>query len=227
MKILFETFFKLIIGFIIASIGVVMTINSNLGLSPWDVLHQGLSKITPLSIGGACIVVGLTVVLFSMFLGVNLVIGTILNTILMGVFIYWISYLNIIPLCSNFFTGTIMMILGMFLLGIGTYLYMSCGLGCGPRDGLMVALTKITKKPVKMIRAVIELSAMTAGYFLGGFVGIGTIITALGVGYCIQIIFTIFNFNANSIHHKSIKETFLWIKNCISSTSTTYDNISI
>lgn len=165
MKILFETFFKLIIGFIIASIGVVMTINSNLGLSPWDVLHQGLSKITPLSIGGACIVVGLTVVLFSMFLGVNLGIGTILNTILMGVFIDWISYLNIIPLCSNFFTGTIMMILGMFLLGIGTYLYMSCGLGCGPRDGLMVALTKITKKPVKMIRAVIELSAMTAGYF--------------------------------------------------------------
>ena len=153
MKILFETFFKLIIGFIIASIGVVMTINSNLGLSPWDVLHQGLSKITPLSIGGACIVVGLTVVLFSMFLGVNLGIGTILNTILMGVFIDWISYLNIIPLCSNFFTGTIMMILGMFLLGIGTYLYMSCGLGCGPRDGLMVALTKITKKPVKMIRA--------------------------------------------------------------------------
>ena len=92
MKILFETFFKLIIGFIIASIGVVMTINSNLGLSPWDVLHQGLSKITPLSIGGACIVVGLTVVLFSMFLGVNLGIGTILNTILMGVFIDWISY---------------------------------------------------------------------------------------------------------------------------------------
>ena len=227
MKILYETFFKLILGFIVASIGVVMTINSNLGLSPWDVLHQGLSKITPLSIGGACIVVGLIVVAFSMFLGVNLGIGTILNTILMGIFIDWITYFNFIPFCNNFFTGIIMMIIGMFLLALGTYLYMSCGLGCGPRDGLMVALTRITKKPVKIIRGIIELCAMTAGWFLGGYVGVGTIITALGVAYCVQIIFTLFKFDANSVHHKSIKETFIWIKDCLCSNTNTYDNLSI
>lgn len=226
MKILYKTFLKLIIGLLISSAGVVLTINSNLGLSPWDVLHQGLSKITHISIGNACTIVGINIVLLSRFLGVNIGIATILITILNGVFIDWISYLNIIPLCNTFFTGTIMMILGMFLIGFGTYLCMSCGLGCGPKDSLMVALTRITKKPVKIIRAIIELSAMTIGYFLGGFVGIGTIITALFVGYCIQIIFTIFNFNANSINHKSIKETFYWIKNCIYTTSNTYENIS-
>lgn len=225
MKTLSATFFKLLIGFLVASIGVVMTINSNLGLSPWDVLHQGLSKITPLSIGGACILVGLIVVSLSMFLGVNLGIGTILNTILMGVFIDWISYINIIPLCNNIFSGIIMMILGMFMLALGTYIYMICGLGCGPRDGLMVALTKITKKPVKIIRGLIEISALILGYTLGGYVGIGTLITAIGVGCCVQIVFTIFKFDPNSVHHKSIKETFIWTKDCIYNKSNISDNL--
>lgn len=209
------TFLRLFFGFFIAAFGIVLTINSNLGLSPWDVLHQGISKITPLTIGEASMLTGVLVVITSIFLGVNLGIATILNTFLLGSFMDLIIYSGIIPYSHNLLSGIMMMLGGIILLALGTYFYMSCSLGCAPRDGLMVALTRITKKPVNLIRGSIELTVLILGYLLGGYVGIGTFITAVSVGMCIQIVFKIFKFDVHSVHHKSLKEGFLWIKDCL------------
>lgn len=203
---------KMIIAFILAAIAIVMTINSNLGLSPWDVLHQGISKISFMTIGQASIFVGLAVIVISSFMGVSLGIATVVNTVMIGYVIDIVIKLGFIPLCQNIYSGIIMMLGGIFLLSFATYLYMSCGLGCGPRDGLMVALTKKTKYPVGLIRGVMEISVMSIGYLLGGFVGIGTVITAFGTGYFIKVIFKMFKFNVKKHEHMNIKEGLIWIR---------------
>ena len=196
--------FKLMGGFFLASLGIVFMINANLGLSPWDVLHQGITNVIPITIGQANIVVGIIVVISSMFLGVKIGIGTILNTILVGVFIDLITITKVIPMVHNLFIGILMLVVGMIFLGLGTCIYLSCELGCGPRDGLMTALTRITKKPVKLVRTTIEICALVCGWLLGGYVGIGTIITAIVLGYIIQLWCKILKLDIAILNHRSI-----------------------
>ena len=198
--------FKLMGGFFLAAVGIVFMIKANLGLSPWDVLHQGITKVMPITMGQANIVVGIIVVISSVFLGVKIGIGTILNTIFIGIFIDLITMMNIISLVDNLFIGIVMLVIGMVFMGLGTCIYLSCELGCGPRDGLMTALTRITKKPVKVIRTTIEVCALICGWLLGGYVGIGTIITAIGLGYIIQMWCKILKLDIAVLNHRSIIE---------------------
>ena len=201
-----KLFMKLIIGFIFCASSTVFMLNSNLGLSPWDVFHEGLSNISGMTIGQASIIVSLCVIILGILLGQKLGIGTILNILIVGKFIDLINESNIIPVANNLFTGVLMMIIGMLTMGYGCYLYISCGLGCGPRDGVMLSLSEKLNKPIKIIRAIIEVTVLVTGFILGGTVGIGTFISAFGLGYCIQLIFKMFKFDATNVRHKSILE---------------------
>lgn len=204
MKSKVYKFFRLIAGFIFCASSTIFMLNSNLGLSPWDVFHQGLSRITGITIGQANIIIGVLFVIVGMCFGQKLGIGTVLNMLLIGQFIDLIIYLDIIPVASNMVTGIIMMIIGMLLMGYGCYLYISCGLGCGPRDGVMLVLNKLLKKPIKYIRAGMEILVLIIGITLGGTVGLGTVISAMFLGYSIQLVFKLRNFDASKVEHKSI-----------------------
>ena len=92
---------------------------------------------------------------------------------------------------------------------------MSCELGCGPRDGLMSALSRITNKPIKLIRAVIELGAMALGWLLGGFVGVGTFITAIGLGYCFQFSSRLLKLDIVNLKHRNITDDFKYIQKVV------------
>lgn len=210
-----EIIMKMTLGFALCACGTVMAINSNLGLSPWDVFHQGLTNLTSLTMGQASIIVGVAIVIITSILGLKVGLGTIANILVIGYFIDFIMYRNLIPVSSNIYSGIFMMIVGMFLIAMGSYLYVACGMGCGPRDGLMIVLAKITGKPVGIIRASIEIAALTVGWFLGGFVGIGTLINAFGIGYFVQIVFKIFRFDVKSLKHKNMKQGFIFMKECI------------
>ena len=212
MKKLLKLILRLFIGFFVASMGIVFMLNSNLGAGPWDVFHQGLSNNTFLTIGQASIVAGFVVVALTTVLKLKVGIGTVLNMIFIGVFTDIILFTNLIPISKNLFTGLIMLFIGMMLMSIGTYLYISCELGCGPRDGLMVALTSITKKPVNVIRRSTELGALICGYILGGKIGVGTFIIALGLGGCMKFVFEFCNFDLGVLNHKSLKDTIPFIK---------------
>lgn len=194
---------RLLFGFIFCACSTVIALKSNLGLSSWDVFHQGLSNLTGLTMGQISMIVGLIVVTITVYLKLEIGIGTIANILLVGVFIDIINYLNIIPESTNLFTGVIMLIGSLLMMAIGSYLY----IGCGPRDGLMVVLVRITKKPVGLIRFYIELGVLITGCILGGTVGVGTLITAFCLGPCIQLVFKIFNFNVNELKHKNLKES--------------------
>ena len=202
---------RLILGFMFCACSTVMALKSNLGLSPWDVFHQGLSNITGLTIGQVSIIVGVIVVLITVLLKLEIGIGTIANMILIGFFIDLINYLNIIPESTNLLTGILMLIASLFVMAIGSYLYIGCELGCGPRDGLMIAIVRITGKSVGVIRFCIELGALVIGWMLGGTVGIGTLITVAFLGYAIQSVFKIFKLKVNELRHKRIKGSLVFL----------------
>lgn len=206
---------RLVIGVILCGSSTVFMLNSNLGLLPWDVFHQGISNITKMTIGQANIAVSFVIIFLGIALGEKVGIGTIVNIIVVGKVIDIINDINIIPVANNIFTGIVMLIIGMLVMGYGCYLYMGCGLGCGPRDSLMIGLSKKINKPVKMIKTIIEVTALIIGIILGGKFGIGTVISALGVGVFMQIIFKLNNFDAVQIKQKSIIESFYDIKTYI------------
>ena len=182
MKHGMKNFIRLVIGLFVCSIGIVLTIQANLGLSPWDAFHHGLSRNLGITMGQASMLLGIIVVIVDMFLGENLGIGTILNMFLIGIFMDFFMLNNIIPTSTNMIIGFIMLFIGMFIIGIGCVIYIGAGYGSGPRDGLMVALHKKTKRPVKTIKTYIEMFALLFGFILGGSIGIGTVITTLVFG---------------------------------------------
>lgn len=208
MKKVTVSVFRMTLGFFLCACGIVMALNSNLGLSPWDVFHQGLSNVTGITMGQASILVGVLIVVITYFLGLEVGIGTLANMIVIGFFIDLIIYLDFIPETHNLYIGLFMIVASLFMYGLASYLYLGCELGCGPRDGLMIILVKRTGKPVGLIRLFIESGALIIGYALGGTVGIGTLITALGIGFSIQLVFKLFKFDVNALNHRSIKQTF-------------------
>lgn len=211
---------KLIIGLFVCALGIVMTINANLGVAPWDAFHQGLAKVIGITLGTASIATGFVVVLVDIWLGQPIGRGTIINMIILGVFIDILMLNHLVPIFQNFLPSLIMLILGMIVNGYGIFIYMSAELGSGPRDGLMVILTKKTGKSVKLIKSTIEVIVVTIGFFMGGKVGIGTLILALFGGTVLQFVFKTVNYNVNEAKHTYIKDDILFLKEKLSKTET-------
>lgn len=199
-------FGRLMLGFVLCASSTIFMLNSNLGLSPWDVLHEGIANLTGITIGQANIIIGILFVILAMFCGQKIGIGTILNMILVGQFIDIIIYLDIIPTAHNMITGIIMMIIGMLVMGYGCYYYIGCGLGCGPRDGVMIILSKLLNKPINHVRTGMEIIVLISGILLGGTIGIGTVISAVFLGYSMQLVFKFRKFDAASVKHRSIMQ---------------------
>ena len=204
---------RLLLGFIIYGLAIVVMIHANIGLSPWDVFHQGISLKTGFSMGQISIMVGIIIIIIDAVLGEGIGFATLGNVVLIGTFLDIFENLKIVPYASNLFTGIIMMIIGIILAAIATVLYLKPALGSGPRDGLMLAINKRSSKSVGTIRTIIELSVLLAGWLLGGSVGVGTIISGVGLGYAIQIGFTISHIDSKALNHQSIYDTIKSLKN--------------
>ena len=208
MKNILLKFSRLLIGYFLYALGIVMTINAQQGLGPWGVFHQGLSSQLNITFGIAVNIVGAVIVILDFILGERIGWGTIGNVIFIGTFIDLIIIINLVPIFENTFLSFLMMLIGMFIISLAAYFYLSARLGAGPRDGLMIALTKLANKPVGLIRSAIEVTVLVAGYLLGGSVGWGTLIMSLGLGFFFQITFKMFNFNVKKVEHKYIDQDF-------------------
>jgi len=198
---------RLIFGLFLYALGIVVTLKAHVGYAPWEVFHVGLAGTMGISIGTASILTGLVIGLLTILLGEKLGLGTILNMVLIGIFLDIILGFNIIPLINNFVFGIIMMIAGLFIISLASYFYIGSAFGAGPRDSLMVALTRKTGLPIGLCRGIIEVAAVLVGWRLGGMVGIGTIIAAFAIGFCIQTIFKLLNFDAKEVKHESLDQT--------------------
>ena len=203
---------RLFLGLFLFALGIVMTINANLGLSPWDVFHQGLSKNINITMGQASISMGIIIVIANSILGERIGWGTLSNMIFIGIFMDVLMINNLVPTFENVIYKILMMLLGMFVIGAASFLYIGAGLGSGPRDGLMIALTKRTGKSIRVIRNAIEITVLIIGFALGGTIGIGTPIMAFAIGPVVQFAFMIFKFEVSKVKHRFIDEDIKYIK---------------
>ena len=179
----FSTSFFLIFGLIIFGFGEGLLILSTTGNSPWSVLAEGISKNSKLSIGAATFLVSVSVLFLWIFLKQKPGLGTIFNIIIISGMIDVTLYFFDPP--SSNILKYLLAIFSVMLVGIGSGIYLVANLGPGPRDGLMTGLTKITNLPIALVRASLEISVVIIGWYLGGTVGVGTLIFAFGIGPCV------------------------------------------
>ena len=201
------TIIKLFAGLFLYAAGIVMTINANIGLAPWDVFHQGLSKTFGITIGQASIGIGIIIIIINSLFKEKVGWGSLSNMLFIGVFVDILMLNHIIPEFENLVLRALMMFSGMFVIGVATYLYISVGLGAGPRDGLMVALTKRTGKSVRLVRNTIETVVVIIGYF-GRDGWSRDLVIALTIGVFVQLAFQLFKFDVKSgapVHRRGYK----------------------
>ena len=199
---------RLITGLFCYAIGIMLTIKAEIGYSPWDVFHAGIANTFDVPFGVTTIGVGAIIVVLATILGETVGIGTLLNMLLIGVFLDLIIWSGVIPTATNLWTGIAMLTAGMVVIAIATFFYISSGFGAGPRDSLMVALHRKTNLPVGLCRGIIEVLVTILGFLMGGLVGIGTIVTATLIGPFIQIVFHIVRFDPRTLHHESLADTY-------------------
>ena len=174
------TLIYLILGLILFGLGETLLITAGVGVSPWTVLAQGISFKTGYSIGLTTFFVSLGVLCLWIPLRQKPGVGTILNTIIVSIIID-VSF-PYLPVPELLVFQILQVIIGVVIVGLGSGFYLIANLGPGSRDGLMTGLQKKTNLPISLIRAILEISAVIVGWYLGGIVGIGTIVFALAIG---------------------------------------------
>ena len=181
----FSTFFFLCFGLSLFGLGEGLLIVSFTGASPWSVLAQGISLNVNLSIGTITLLISIAVLLLWIPLGLKPGMGTIFNALIVALMID--LCIKFIPTPSNYIHQIILAIISVITVGIGGGIYLVSNLGAGPRDGLMIGLQKITNLPIAVVRATLEISVVSFGWYLGGTVGVGTLFFAFGIGPCVAL----------------------------------------
>jgi uncharacterized membrane protein YczE len=202
--------FKLNSGLFFVALGIAMTIKAHIGYGPWEVFHAGLAQTFNISMGLASILDGLVIGVIIVLAGEKIGVGTVLNMVMIGL---WIDL--IMPLLKEqqtFKDGFIFLAMGLFVISYGLYFYMSAGLGAGPCDSLMVAITRRTKRSIGSCRGSMEVLVVVLGWSLGGMIGPGTVISAISLGFCIQTTFKLLKFDAIEIKHETIRDTYRFMK---------------
>lgn len=178
-------------GLLLFAVAIVSMLESGLGLPPWDVLHMGIAEHTPLTLGRAGVVVGLVIVAVAWIAGTLPGFGTIANAVVIGLAIDALSSLDAVARLSEspLLVRVGLLALGVWLFGVGSALYIGAGMGAGPRDSLMLTLTRRTGWRIGLVRASIEVTVLIIGLVLGGVAGIGTLTLALLVGPSVELSF--------------------------------------
>ena len=192
---------RLFFGLWLFGLGIVLTVKSDLGTAPWDVLHLGLTNYLPLTMGQVSQMTGIIVISFSWVLGIKPGWGSLANMYFIGLFIDIIMAGNWISVPDNWVGQLAMLFAGTWLIGWASYFYLSAAFGAGPRDSFMVGAIRKTGWPVWKVRTILEATVAALGYLLGGPIGIGTLLVVFTLGPSIQWAFNIMGKRAQDIEH--------------------------
>lgn len=196
------------LGLMLFGLGVHLTIQANIGVAPWDTLNMGLSKTFGILYGTASVIVSFTIIAIDILLRERIGIGTVLDAIVVGKTVDLLNWLDIVPdMEDNFPVSIGMMLIGLFIMGLGQVVYMRAGLCCGPRDSLMLAINRRLKKlPVGAVSVLMMIIVLLVGWRLGGPIGIGTIVCTFGIGIMMQFAFVITRFEPKDVEHTGFLE---------------------
>ena len=180
-----STFFFLCFGLMLFGLGEGLLIVSAAGASPWSVLAQGIYLNFGFSIGIITIIISVAVLILWLPLNQKPGIGTILNALIIGLMID--VCIKFVPIPENYVSQVFLAIIAVLIVGLGGGIYLVANLGAGPRDGLMIGLQKKTNLPIAAVRATLEITVMSIGWYLGGTVGVGTLLFAFGIGPAVAL----------------------------------------
>ena len=180
-------------------VAISLMIRANIGLDPWSVLHQGLSRVSGLSFGQVTQVVGLLLVIVNFaLLGLRPGLGTVLNMVLIGLWVDFFgrqAWLPSVPV-GAWAEGVLVFVVGIVLSGLAIGLYISPRFGAGPRDDFVLGWALRLRRSVRLVRGALELSVLSLGYLLGGSVGLGTLLFALLIGPVMQLFLRLFHYSS-------------------------------
>ncbi len=174
---------RLLTGLATMGVGIALMAHADLGLGPWDVLHQGIAERTGLTLGLLNILVGAAVLALWVPLRQRPGLGTVLNVLVIGAVVD--LTLALLPDLGPLPVRAVAMVAGVVLMGVGSGLYIGAGLGPGPRDGLMTGVAE-RGHTVRSVRTALELTVLALGWLLGGTVGVGTVVQAVAIGPLVQ-----------------------------------------
>ncbi|MEV6943571.1 hypothetical protein AB0N07_16560 [Streptomyces sp. NPDC051172] len=182
---------QLYVGLALYGVSSALLVEAGLGLEPWGVLHQGLARLTGLTIGVVSIVVGAAVLLLWIPLRQRPGLGTVSNVFVVGLAMD--GTLALVPAVHSLAVRIPLLLAGILLNGVATGLYISARFGPGPRDGLMTGLHRRTGRSIRLMRTAIEVAVVATGFTLGGTVGIGTVLYAVSIGPLAQLFLRVFD----------------------------------
>ena len=204
-KTVYLQWLQIVAGLLVFAFGVHLTIYANIGLAPWDCLGMGISYHTPLNYGLSMTSMAVLILLIDLCLRERIGYGTIIDALLTGNFVQMFNDLN--PLVENhsLWLGLVVMLTGFVFMALGMWIYMKAAQGCGPRDALLVGLGKrMPKVPIGVVQILLWAAVTLGGWLLGGPVGIGTLIGAIGAGAVMQLVYNIIRFEPRDVVHRDV-----------------------
>ena len=194
-------------GLLVFAFGVHLTIFANIGLAPWACLGRGIAAHTPLNYGLSMTAMGVTILVIDLLLHERIGFGTIIDALLTGNFVQMFNDLNPFALNDSLPMGIALMLAGFVFMALGMWIYMLARQCCGPRDSLLVGLGKRMQRiPIGFVEILLWAVVTLAGWLLGGPIGIGTLISVLGAGLVMQLVYNIIHFEPRKLRHRDVIE---------------------
>ena len=195
-------------GLLLFGLGVYLTIQANIGVAPWDALSLGLSSTFGMRFGNAAVMVSFLVVGVDLLLREKIGIGMLLDAVIVGKTVDLLNWIDLVPGAQSPLSGVLLMLLGMVVDGFAQAIYMRAALGCGPRDTLLVGLSRrLDRLPIGAVSICIQAAVALAGFLLGGPIGVGTLMFVLLQGPIMQLDFRLVRFDAKGVRHQDILES--------------------
>lgn len=200
--------FRVLFGLVIYSFGVYLTIYANIGLAPWDCLGMGIAKHTPLNYGSSMVLIGVCAIVIQLILRERIGFATLFDALITGRLTQFFIDISPYPENHSLWLGIVFMLFGFLFITLGMYVYMSAEYGCGPKDGLLIAIGKrMPKIPIGVVEMLLWTVVTLIGWLLGGSVGIGTVISTFGAGAVLHLFYNTIHFEPRKLRHRSIKDT--------------------
>ncbi len=198
---------RVVVGLFVFAAGVHLTIFANIGLAPWDSLGMGMSYHLPLNYGLSMTAMAVAILAIDLAMGEKVGLGTVIDALLTGNFVQLFNDLNPLPANESLVAGLVIMVCGFAVMAVGMKLYMEAGLGCGPRDALLVGLgRRLPHIPIGAVEIGLWSTVTLAGWLLGGPVGLGTLVAALGAGAVMQVVYDLIGFEPRDVTHRGLNE---------------------
>ena len=198
---------RVVVGLFVFAAGVHLTIFASIGLAPWDSLGMGMSYHLPLNYGLSMTAMAVAILAIDLAMGEKVGLGTVIDALLTGNFVQLFNDLNPLPANESLVAGLAIMVCGFAVMAVGMKLYIEAGLGCGPRDALLVGLgRRLPHVPIGVVEIGLWSTVTLAGWLLGGPVGLGTLVAALGAGAVMQVVYDLIGFDPRDVTHRGLNE---------------------